>query len=46
MHIDQQTGEVTWNTFGTGNHSISIVIQNQVGECDTSFVEPASTARL
>ena len=49
MHVDQQTGGVTWNRAEAGNHSISIVIQNQVGETQVSWnlqVLPGYTALL
>ena len=49
MHVDQQTGEVTWNRAEAGNHSVSIIIQNQVGETQVSWnlqVLPGYTALL
>ena len=49
LHVDQHTGQVTWNRAEAGNHSISIVIQNQVGEAQVLWnlqVIPGYTALL
>ena len=49
MHVNQHSGEVTWDRAEVGNHSITIVIQNHVDETQVSWmleVIPGYTAHL
>ena len=49
MHVNQSSGEVTWNRAKVGNYSITLIIQNQVGEAQVSWqlqVTPGYTAIL
>ena len=49
MQVNQLTGEVTWSRAQAGNHSISVLIQNEIGETRVNWtlqVTPGYRARV
>ena len=49
LQVNQLTGQVTWSRAQAGNHSISVLIQNEVGEARVHWtlqVTPGYTARV